>query len=363
MSAVMSPVLYRPDWAEARARMAKWWNGGDIGRAAMHIGVPRPTPIEDIPAMPEPEGWICHYSTKSLPYRVNSALRACLTSYCFGEMVPAVSPGDLAPNCLALYLGCRGVEMPGTVWCEPCIAAPETARFAYDAENFYWKFTQDAVKQTKAQGNGKFLQQFPDLIEGLDTLAAMRGTEELLEDLIERPEWIQDCLKQITAQYFHYYDMLYDLIRDEVGGSVFWAWAPGRMAKFQCDFSAMISPSMFEEFMVPVLTEMTERVSYSMYHWDGPTAIPHHDLLLTIPKLNMLQWTPGAGVEETWHPRWWPLYHKTIDAGKKVLIGAGGKDDLLALKKEFGEKTKQMLITMWAPTPEAAQECLQVMEF
>jgi len=363
MSALLSPVAYRPDWLEARERLTTWWNGGDIGRPIMHITVRRETPIEEIPAMPQPDGWITHYSTKSLPYRVNDALRSCLYADYFGEAVPSTSPGDLAPNCLALYLGCRGVEMPGTVWCEPCMASPEEARFEYDPENFYWKFTQDAVKQTLAQGKGKFLQQFPDLIEGLDTLAAMRGTEELLEDLIERPEWIHDCLKQITALYFHYYDMLYDLIRDEVGGSVFWAWAPGRMAKFQCDFSAMISPSMFEEHMVPVLTEMCERVSYCMYHWDGPGALYHHDLLLGIPALDMLQWTPGAGVEPTWHERWWPIYHKTFDAGKKLNIWADNLEQLQALRKEFGEQCKGFLIGMSAKDAKEAQTFLQAMEF
>jgi len=363
LSTTQSPVLYRPDWAEARERMATWWNGGDIGRPAMHIGVPRTAPIENIPALPEPEGWFCHYSTSNLPYRVNCALRACVNSDCYGEVVPAVSPGDLAPNCLALYLGCHGVEMPGTVWCEPCIASPETARFDYNAENFYWKFTLEATRQTLAGGKGKFLQQFPDLIEGLDTLAAMRGSEKLLEDLLDRPEWVHDCLRNITAQYFHHYDMLYNLIRDEVGGSVFWAWAPGRMAKFQCDFSAMISPAMFKEFMVPVLTEMCERVSYSMYHWDGPGALAHHDLLLGIPCLNMLQWTPGAGVEPTWHPRWWKYYHKTFDAGKKLLVGAENTEQLLALKKEFGEQCKGFLIGMGARDARQAEEFMSTMEF
>jgi hypothetical protein len=64
----------------------------------------------------------------------------------------------------------------------------------------------------------------------------------------------------------------------------------------------------------PVLAEMTERVSYCMYHWDGPGALRHHDHLLALPALDMIQWTPGAGVEPTWHRRWWPYYRKTIEA-------------------------------------------------
>ncbi|NIQ98594.1 MAG: hypothetical protein GTN78_00105, partial [Gemmatimonadales bacterium] len=97
----MASLKYRPDWAEARRRLTTWWNGGDIGRPVMHITVPRARPWEKITALPEPAGWTTHYSTKSLPYRVNLALRACTQSRYLAESVPAASPGDLAPNCLA----------------------------------------------------------------------------------------------------------------------------------------------------------------------------------------------------------------------------------------------------------------------
>ncbi|MBI2503637.1 MAG: hypothetical protein HYW07_10450 [Candidatus Latescibacteria bacterium] len=298
-------------------------------------------------------------STTDFSYRVNLSARACIHTHYLGEAVPAVAP-DLAPNCLALYLGCTGVEMPGTVWCRPCIGRPEEARFAFDPDNFYWRFSLGLGREQKRLGQGKFLLQFPDLIEGLDTLAAMRSTEELLADLIERPAWVHTCLRQITDCYFHYYDLLYDLIRDEVGGSIFWLWAPGRMAKFQCDFSAMISPAMFAEFMAPVLSEMCQRVSYPIYHWDGPGAIPHHDHLLAIPGLKMLQWTPGAGAEPPGHRRWWPLYHKTIEAGKKVFIAIQDLEALRELKGEFGPLLQQFYLGFGASSPAQAEEALDL---
>ena len=355
----MSKLLYREDMDEVRERMTIWWNGGDIGRPAMQITAPRPEPLEEIEVMPEPGGWVTSYSTSNFDYRVNLSARQFINRYYLGEAVPNVAP-DLAPNCLALYLGCNGVEMPGTVWCEPFINDPEEATFEYDLDNFYWNFSLRLGREQLRLGKSKFLVAFPDLIEGLDTLAAMRGTEKLLVDLIERPEWVHNCLQQITARYFHYYDILYDMFRDEVGGSIYWAWAPGRMSKFQCDFSAMISPSMFGEFMLPVLTEMCERVSYCMYHRDGPGATQHHDHLLSIPKLTMLQWTPGAGQEPTYHKRWWPMYHKTIEAGKKLMINCDAIETLKALQKEFGEGLKQFLIGMGAQSPEHAEEILKV---
>ncbi|MGQ9681728.1 MAG: hypothetical protein ACUVX9_04230 [Anaerolineae bacterium] len=351
----MSSLLYRPDMDQVRANLTTWWHGGDIGRPALLLTAPRSEPVEDIPALPEPPGWTGRYSTRDFAYRVNLSQRACLHTHYLAEAVPSVSP-DLAPNCLALYLGCHGVEGDNTVWCEPVPAEPEEMRFVYDPGNFYWDFTLRLGREQVRLGKGRFLVQFPDLIEGLDTLAAMRETQRLLVDLLERPAWVHHCLRQITDRYFHYYDILYDLIRDEVGGSVYWVWAPGRMAKFQCDFSAMISPGMFREFMLPVLTEMCERVSYCMYHWDGPSAIPHHDALLSISRLQMLQWVPGAGVEPPDHPRWWPLFHKTVEAGKKVYIACASAEGLRALKHEFGPRLKQFLIGHNAASLAEAEE-------
>ena len=106
--------------------------------------------------------------------------------------------------------------------------------------------------------------------------------------------------------------------------------------------------------------KMSERVAYCMYHWDGPGALEHHDHLLSIPKLTMLQWTPGAGNEPTDHERWWPFYHKTIEAGKKVIIGCGSVENLKALKREFGEKLKAFMINMGAESPAQAEEILKI---
>jgi 5-methyltetrahydrofolate--homocysteine methyltransferase len=330
----------------------------------MAVFVPRETPIEDLLQVPAPEGCLArNYTTKSLDYRVNYAQRACINTDYFGEACPAVSSGDVGPNSLALYLGCNGKETPDTVWFEEFIHDPDSDSFGYDSDNFYWRFTLDVLRRVRPLADGKFLQAFPDFIEGLDTLAAMRGTMELLQDLMERPEWVHASLRKVTDLYFRYYDVAYDIIRDDVGGSVFWAWAPGRIAKFQCDFSAMVSPTMFAEFMVPILTEMTERVSYSLYHWDGPGAVGHLDHLLSIPRLGMIQWTPGAGNEDTPHPKWWPLYHRIFDAGKRTMVGASSKDDLLAYRREFGEKCKLMYITTWARTRDEAAELLRVMGF
>jgi hypothetical protein len=74
----------------------------------------------------------------------------------------------------------------------------------------------------------------------------------------------------------------------------------------------------------------------------------------------MLQWTPGAGQEPTYHERWWPMYHKTVEAGKKLVINCDNIETLKAMKKEFGPKLNQFLINMGARTPEHAEEILKI---
>ena len=355
----MAYLRYREDIDEVYDRLTTWWNGGDIGRPVIQITAPREEPVEEIPEMPKPEGWVTDYSVSNYEYRLNLAARQCIQTHYLGEAVPFVSP-DLAPNCLALYLGCAGVDHPGSVWCEPFIDDPASARFAFDPENPYWRFTLRLAEEERKMGEARFILQFPDLIEGLDTLAAMRDTELLLVDLIERPDWVHDSLGKITEVYFEYYDRLYEMIRTDRGGSQFWTWAPGRLSKLQCDFSAMISPAMFGEFMVPVLTEMSSRLDYVIYHWDGPGAIPHHDHLLSIDRIDVLQWTPGAGAESATDRQWWPLYHKTIERGKKVMTQFfESVDEIETFKREFGEGFKQFLIRARAETAEEARRMIE----
>ena len=112
------------------------------------------------------------------------------------------------------------------------------------------------------------------------------------------------------------------------------------MAKLQCDFSA----PMFEEFMVPILTRMTEGLDYCMYHWDGLSALQHRGALLSIPKIRVIQWTPGAGVGPPDQPRYWQIYHKTVDAGKGVYIGSSHVDALRAMRCEFGRRLNSFVI-------------------
>ena len=80
----------------------------------------------------------------------------------------------------------------------------------------------------------------------------------------------------------------------------------------------MISPVMYEEFVLPFITEQVDKMAYSMYHLDGPEAIPPLDLILSMKKLSAIQWVPGAGKPPADDPQWYPMYNKIQKAGKAL---------------------------------------------
>jgi 5-methyltetrahydrofolate--homocysteine methyltransferase len=75
-------------------------------------------------------------------------------------------------------------------------------------------------------------------------------------DMLERPDWIVEKVWEVNQVFFEVYSRIYDIIKLADGSSVFGAfrlWGPGKVAKVQCDTSAMFSPAMFEKFVLPAL--------------------------------------------------------------------------------------------------------------
>ena len=122
----------------------------------------------------------------------------------------------------------------------------------------------------------------------------------------------------------------------------------------QSDFSAMISPQMFERFVLPDLEAGCEMLDYAFYHLDGKGQIPHLDLLLEIPRLRGIQWIPGAGQPEA--EGWLTLLKRIKDAGKlcqlyvdpkgaeTIVASLGGKGFCLHIQGDFNQEEAESLM-------------------
>ena len=165
----------------------------------------------------------------------------------------------------------------------------------------------------------------PDLGGIMDIAASFVGTEALLIYLLEEPEEVRRLLTEIRTAWYEAFDDMAGVLGPQ-GGFTDWSLAVSKKPSYitQCDFSAMIGPDMFREFVIDFLQYDTKRLWNCMYHLDGPQAIRHLDMLLTLEDLKSVQWIYGAGSPRPM--QWLDLYGKIAAAGKlNVILGTPGE--------------------------------------
>jgi hypothetical protein len=314
-------MRYKDNWDETKERFDGWWKGKNSGRPLMHIEAIRNKPLEALEAVANPDTPEKFHTD----VEVNAAIyrNYCRTHKFMAEAFPNFSV-DLGPGSLALYLGGEPKFAWDTVWYKECIhECDEFGKLEYKSDNDWWRKHQDLISRAKILSSNDFLVNIPDIIENLDILAALRGPQDLIYDMMDNPDRIKKSVERLDELYFKYYNALYDLIKDDDGSSsytCFQIWGRGKTAKIQCDFSALISPAQFRDFVQESLRKQCKLLDNSLYHLDGPGAIKHLDALMEIEELKALQWTCGAGQSDGSCESWYPIYDKVRASGKSLWI-------------------------------------------
>ena len=324
---------WKPNLEETKKRYINWWNHkGIILNMWEHFqeGV---KPHADIPMPPAPRDlnqkwfdpeWRADYLDW---YVAHSSLMA--------DMLP-VANTHLGPGSLAAILG--GVFEGGedTIWIHPNPNYSDDIVFNPNHPNYL--LHKDLLKACKRKAQGHYYVGMPDLMEGLDVLAAIKGTDQVLLDTVMQPEMLEHQMQQINDIYFQVFDELYDIIRegDEMAFCYFSSWAPGKMSKLQRDISTMISVDDYRRFVQPFIREQCQKIDYTLYHLDGVGAMHHLDALLEIKELNAIQWTPGVGEPQGGSPKWYDLYKKILAHGKSIMACWVTLDELRPLLDNIG---------------------------
>jgi len=314
-------MKWKPDWPQAKANFVKWWRGEGL---VLWLTSPRAEPHEPIEEPPRPDDLVTRWTDPV--FRCRQAEHGMSRTHYHAEAAPFLST-QIGPGSLGTFLGARPEFAEDTVWYEPCIADPDTyGPIRFEPEGNRWLDVHLAlIDEAVRRADGRYLVGVPDLIENLDTLAALRGTEPMMIDLIERPEWVLEKVDEINEAFFAAFDLIHRRVADEDGGNafVFEIWGPGKTAKIQCDLCCMLSPAMFQRFVVPALTAQCDWLDYSLYHLDGEDCCQHLDALLGIDSLTAIEWTPrllytGEANEAGGSPKWFDLYRRIRAGGKAV---------------------------------------------
>jgi 5-methyltetrahydrofolate--homocysteine methyltransferase len=353
---MMSALLYKEDWDAGRDALAGWWRREVNGGPAVGVIAPRAKPLPALPPVVPADARDLWLNPAVNIYRAEQHMRDHVF---LGACFPYLTAG-LGPGCLNTFLGSEPVFADDTVWYKPVFKDPATARLEFRGDNPWWRWTLDTTRRYLDAARGKCAVAIPDLIEGIDVLSELLGTEELLTYLVDCPDEIHRLLRQLDDLYYQAFDPLYELTRDDRGGNAFiafHAWGPGRTLKSQCDFSAMISPGMFAEFVAPYLERQCARCDFSTYHLDGVNAIRHLDVLCQVKSLKAIQWTPGYPNPPSADRMWWDrVWRKVYASGKSAMVLGNPPEMVEPFLREFG--AAGTMITTGTATEHEARELM-----
>ena len=311
---------YLENWRHVQERFIAWWNHEPMDYPLLHMEARGKAPRLKADAQPfsDLEDRYVNAVKLAANYRNH-----CETHWFLEDAFPALDL-NLGAGSMALYLGSEPIFTEDTVWFGECMPdIRDQAGLVYNPQNSWWRKHLDMHRQAKTLAGDDFLVNIPDIIENMDILSAMRGPQNLCYDMMDEPGWVEAGVQKIDSLYFTYYDALYDIVKAPDGSSsytAFCVWGPGKTAKIQCDFCALMSPAQFRRYVQPSLRRQCQRLDNSIYHLDGPDAIKHVPALMEIKELDALQWTCGAGQPDGGCERWYPIYDQVRAAGKSLWI-------------------------------------------
>jgi len=312
-------LLYKQDWEETKERFLAWWAHEAFGRCAISVTAPKdgaPPAVEpECPPTPE-ERWT------DLDY-ISALVEDHLSRTFFGgEAFPTWQPGYPGNKRLAVFLGCPLELDFDTGWLDPILTGDDIAYESLDLDDAepHLQFTVRTLERAAREAKGKSIPSIGAFGGSGDTLAALRGNERLLYDLMDRPEQVRAADQHLMAIWCRLYDRFYEIITDAAEGSTCWfpLWSPGKFYAAQNDFSYMVSPKTFRDIFVPTVEQQTNFLDHTVYHVDGKGAFAHVDALCELPRLQALQILPGAGQPGPLH--FMPMLKKVQAAGKNLHI-------------------------------------------
>ena len=349
---------FTDNWEASRERFLAFWECEVVDRCCIAVCARR----EGASAVPAAAAPATHDELVRSWVDPQANLKRMLASmertFYGGESYPATHM-CLGASVMAAFYG-AGVEFrPETVWFDAVIDDIRSANWDVAIERApLYAETFDAARYYAAQCGGRYMMGLPEIGSATDDLSLLRGMQDLLYDMLDSPQAVHRGIDALVRTWCRVHTDLYDIARacNDGGCCIPWmqTWAPGPHYQMSCDFSAILSPEMFREFIVPELEGYLRVNEYSVYHWDGPDAIKHLDAVLELEGLRAVQWTPGEGQPLTSSPRWLPYLKRIQAAGKCLVLPCARFDEVETILGQLS--SRGLHISTVAPSEQDARD-------
>jgi 5-methyltetrahydrofolate--homocysteine methyltransferase len=325
----MNENMVKKQYATVLDRYEDFWEHRSIGRPLLNLTYPidgatayrAPVNLEEKFLVPEYSYNLFKHNVANRGY-LAEGIPMCFTNF--------------GPGCLSACLGGSYVLASNSIWFdqEQFIKDWETPpEIAFDEQSILWQKILETQALYAEDPDVHF--SITDLGGIMDIVASMRGTQELLFDLLDYPDEVKSFAHKVTKEWIRAFDRQVEIVGKTGQPYNNWMNIPSSKPWYplQCDFSYMISPSHFEEFVLPDLIDQAKHMERSIYHLDGVGEINHLDLLLDVPEITGIQWVPGAGNAPVLDEKWFGLYRKIQDKKKNIVLHEVNARNLPAIER------------------------------
>ena len=309
----------KPDFMKSAERIEAWFEGEMIDRAPIRFTQQN----GDFGAREYGKSWPSLTERwMDTEFLVNDYIYRLGSKPLLAETFPVFWP-NLGPG---WYAGCFGAPLEFgevTSWALEIIDDYDEwlPKLMFDTNCELFRKMVEITDYALSVCKGKFMVGYTDIHPGMDCAAALRGTNNMLYDLIDRPEQVEKLVEKCEEPFFGVYDYFDAKLKEHGLPSATWIPIPsfGKLHIPSADFSAMISTDHFDRFLFPVLEDECGYFTHNIFHLDGKGVAIHTDSILSLPNIHAIQWSQGVGLDAP-IMQWVPYLKHILAHGKSIMV-------------------------------------------
>jgi hypothetical protein len=315
----------KPDLEKTISRFEAWFRQEVVDRAPIRFisnnQIFRDSKEDDIVG---PRGHWKTYRDRwfDIEWRVESYIESMSGINFPGDNLPVFFT-DFGPNFYAALYGAEFKFDHTTAWVtKPVINSYENIdQLSPDMKCEIMLAAENLYTYALERSDNAFLVGLPDLFCGIDTLDTLRGTENLLIDMLTEPDHVKDLQNIITKNLLPVYDRFADKSLSCGKPTCNWMGIPvvGRFYIVSADLSTMFSSECFDTFALPWLQKIAAQMDRVVFHVDGKGVIKNIDSILSMDGVDAVQWVQGMS-DDRCIIKWIPQIKYILSRGKSVIV-------------------------------------------
>ncbi len=185
---------YCKDFAKKRNRWLDFWNGKNT-RAMVTCERPK----AGAEAVSKPHSY--HLAFGDINEEISKTEAWVERTEFLADSIPYYQV-TFTPDHFSLFLGAElgyNPDSPDTTWVEPFDRELKDIDVRFDPESKWWKRTAECMEAFQEHFRGKIMTVATHLQGGVDCLAALRGPQNFLFDIMDHPDLVKEKLRDVNT--------------------------------------------------------------------------------------------------------------------------------------------------------------------